>query len=87
MFTVGISPKVKLPALALLGIGVVLALLGVVTNDTELIEKGVALIGASGLVGGIGYRADPGVVRNPAEGEASDDALSDEAKANLIGDK
>ena len=55
--TVGISDKVKWPAVAILALGVLLLIIGAVTSEDRLIEYGIVLIGASGLVAGVGYKA------------------------------
>jgi hypothetical protein len=57
--TVGVSPKVAWPTVALFGIGAVLVVLHFVLEDTsdDLLNIGLAAIGASGLVGGLGGAA------------------------------
>jgi hypothetical protein len=67
-----ISPKIAWPALALAALAVVLIILGAVnsivqdasTRDT-LLTIGLALLGASGVTGTIGYTAPPGQVKVP----------------------
>lgn len=60
--TIGISPKVKLPAIALAVVGAAVALTGYLIGDTPTITAGVGIIGASGLGFGVGYSAAPGQV-------------------------
>jgi hypothetical protein len=61
-----VSPKVTWPALALLAIGIVLVALHFLLNDDgTLLDIGLTAIGASGLVGGIGYQAKVGQVQLP----------------------
>jgi hypothetical protein len=57
--TVGVSPKVAWPAVALFGIGAVLVVLHFVLKDTsdDLLNIGLAAIGSSGLVSGLGHAA------------------------------
>jgi hypothetical protein len=79
---VGISPKVKIPSIVLLLIGVLLSTLGVVSNEPTLVTGGVSILGASGIAFGTGYKADPGEVINEI-GKASDDFLPDEVLEKL----
>jgi hypothetical protein len=62
-----VSPKVSWPALALLGIGVVLVVLHFILDDSDntLLDIGLSAIGSSGLVGGLGYKAKVGRVQVP----------------------
>jgi hypothetical protein len=61
-----LSPKVTWPALALLAIGIVLVVLHfILKDDGTLLNIGLTAIGASGLVGGIGYQAKLGQVQMP----------------------
>jgi hypothetical protein len=60
--TVGVSPKVAYPTVALVALGVVLCILdkiGVIDTPDEL---WIGLLGAGAGVGGIGYSAPPPVV-------------------------
>jgi hypothetical protein len=68
MHTVGVSPKVKLPAWALTTAGVVLAVIGFVLGGDDggtVRDIGLALSGGGPLGAIIGYHADPGVVTDP----------------------
>lgn len=58
--TIGISPKVKFPALALAALGVVVVIAGVVLGLQPVASAGAALVAASGISFGIGYSAPPG---------------------------
>lgn len=61
--TVGVSPKVKVPALALGIVGAVLVAASYVVADLEnLREVGFTLVGASPLAGLLGYNAEPGQI-------------------------
>lgn len=63
-----VSPKVSWPAIALLALGIVLVVLHFVVSDPgndTFLNVGLSLIGASGLVGGIGYSAKVGRVQVP----------------------
>lgn len=62
MKTVGISPKVKVPAGVLFGLGVLLLVGGGLLGEPQLQDAGGALVAASGLGGLIGYAAGPGTV-------------------------
>jgi hypothetical protein len=65
--TLGISPKVKVPAWALTGIGVVLVVASYAIDGLEPVrEEGYTLIGSGPLAAVLGYKASPGVVV-PAE--------------------
>jgi hypothetical protein len=68
MRTVGISPKVKLPAWALSVIGGVLLVIGLLLGGDDggtLRDMGIALL-AGGPVGGlIGYQAPPAGLTSP----------------------
>lgn len=57
--TDGIAPKVAWPAVALAALGVVLIVLHFVLEDDSdtLLTVGLALLGASGVTGGLGYSA------------------------------
>lgn len=62
--TDGVSPKVSIPSALLAVAGLVLCVLdqaGVVSVDDSL---WVAVLGASGVTFGAGYKASPGRVRN-----------------------
>lgn len=68
--TVGVSPKVKLPAIALGVIGVVLVAASYLVDGLEdLREYGIGLVIASPLGGLFGVAANPGrvVVRAPQQ--------------------
>lgn len=62
-----VSPKVTIPALALLVLGIALMVLHFILNDgsNTLLDIGLSLIGASGLVGVGGYSAKVGRVQLP----------------------
>lgn len=62
-----VSPKVSYPALILLAIGVVLVVLHFTLDDSDntLLDIGLSAVGASGLVGGVGYSAKVGLVKVP----------------------
>lgn len=65
--TVGISPKVAYPTLALLALGVVLCILdqlGVIDVEDEI---WVTLLGAGGGVFGVGSQSPPPVLRPKVE--------------------
>jgi hypothetical protein len=59
--TIGLSPKVAWPAVALAALGVVAIILHFVLDDTDnwLLHIGLGLVGASGLASGIGFGAPP----------------------------
>lgn len=68
--TVGIHPKVKVPASALAAIGVVLIVLGFVLTDDTLKQEGIAIAGSGGVGGILGFLAPLGVTTGgspPAE--------------------
>lgn len=72
MRTVGLSPKVAVPAIALVGLGGVLLALGLILQEDTLVKAGVALLGAAGVQLPLGIKADPGnVVRDGLPGGAS----------------
>lgn len=55
-----ISPKVKLPAIALAAIGVALVVIGYLINDHTVAAAGWSALGSSGIVGGLGFKVtDP----------------------------
>lgn len=60
---VGVSPKVKLPAAVQAALAVVLLVIGYVIGDNTVTAIGYALLGASGVTGGLGFLARPGRVR------------------------
>lgn len=72
--TIGISPKVALPALALLAAGVVLAVVGAIVGNDTLVTVGLALVAAAGGGGAIGYAAPAGAVETTT-GPSSDELL------------
>lgn len=85
--TNGISPKVKLPAWALILIGVVLLVIWFILgqNDDTLLNTGIAVLGAAGVAVPIGFAAKPGDVTE-VRGPASDDRLSPAAVSALHAD-
>jgi hypothetical protein len=62
METVGVSPKVKLPAGVMAGVGVVLLVLGYVLGDAHIQDVAWSLVAASPVAGFLGYKAKPGTV-------------------------
>jgi hypothetical protein len=81
MNTIGISPKVTVPAVILAVLGAVLLVLGVVLSDGTLTTAGGAVLSAAGVQTTAGFVAPAGAIREAQV--ASDDLLSDEAKAQL----
>lgn len=81
MNTIGISPKVAWPAAMLVLAGAALLVAGVLLNDGEVRTAGVAVLGAAGVQAPVGFRAPAATTRETVV--ASDDLLSDEAKAKL----
>ena len=61
--TVGISPKVKLPAGVLLGIGIALVVIGIAVDNDEVLNAGFGFLVSSPIGGLVGYSADPGRVQ------------------------
>jgi len=58
--TIGISPKVKNPAVGLVLLGVALVVLGVLLPDSDVRTIGLTALG-SGVAGfGVGYASEPG---------------------------
>jgi hypothetical protein len=57
--TVGISPKVAWPTVALIALGAILAVLDLTGIISVADELWIALLGAGGGVAGIGYKAPP----------------------------
>lgn len=83
--TEGASPKVTIPFLVLLVIGVAVTIVGAVSGDGAVLAAGLAIIGSAIPAAAAGAAASPGsvVVGAPVVEEASDDLLSDEARAQL----
>lgn len=79
----GISPKVKLPALVLLALGIVCLVAGALLKDATLTTVGPSLIAASGLGASLGYSADVGDIAEPGTQERSDDLLPADVVAKL----
>jgi hypothetical protein len=65
--TDGISPKVAWPAVALAALGVVMVVLHFVLSEDgdTLLTLGLTLVGASGLTGGLGYKAPAALQKKP----------------------
>ena len=80
----GISPKVSLPAIVGLVLGVVCLLAGAVLHDATLTTIGPTLIAGSGLGSVVGYKADVGDVAAPVAHPKSDDLLPAEVAARLL---
>lgn len=85
--TVGLSPKVKYPALIGLVTGTALVVIGVVAKDDTVRDLGVGVITSSLAGAGVGYAAPPAdlapTVKVATPDVASDDLLSPEAWARL----
>ncbi len=82
--TIGISPKVALPAIALLALGVALLALGVTLGNDTLTTAGVTLLAAAGIQVPVGARAQPGNVQPVTVAESgSDERLSVDTRARL----
>lgn len=65
--TIGLSPKVKNPALLLVGVGLLLVIVGALIPDGDLRTIGITALG-SGIAGfGAGYASEPGVVIDDTE--------------------
>lgn len=82
MQTLGISPKVLAFLSAVGGPGVLLLVLALIIHDDQLRTVALTLLGATAAGGAAGAKAGPGDVV-PVDTPASDDALSDEAKAAI----
>jgi hypothetical protein len=54
MHTNGISPKVAWPTVALVGVGAVLLVLGLVLGQDTLVKLGAGVLGASGISAPLG---------------------------------
>jgi hypothetical protein len=77
MNQIGLSPKVSVPTLALIVVGVILLIAG--DKNTA-----VTLLLAAAGVGGVGYAVPHANVGEPAHvGEGSDALLSDAVKAEI----
>lgn len=73
MRTIGISPKVKLPAWALTVIGGLLLVVGLLLggNDGGTVrDMGIALLAGGPLGGFIGYHAPPAGITSPTHSAA-----------------
>lgn len=73
--TIGLSPKVALPAIVLTIIGAALLVAGDLLGDMAVAQAGLAVLGAAGVGGAIGYRAQPGNVAPVANPGKSNDEL------------
>jgi hypothetical protein len=62
MKTIGISPKVWIPTLALFTAGIVLVVLGAILDDHDVRTMGLTALGAAVAAAGAGYSAAPGNV-------------------------
>jgi xanthine/uracil/vitamin C permease (AzgA family) len=74
--TIGVSPKVKNPALAGIAAGIALFILGLILKDADLKQIGVTVFLAALGYGGIGFQSNPGVVTEPLVGPANDEMLA-----------
>lgn len=87
--TVGVSPKVSIPAVVLAGFGLAVAVVGILLGDDTLRTVGLTAIGAGVAGGFVGYAAPAGHVLANQEAEAlvvseaSDDLLSPAAAARI----
>lgn len=78
MEQIGISPKVKVPAGLLSLIGIIIAVIGALTDDNTLATVGLSVLGSAGIGAGAGYAAPPGDVLpldDPAAFEPNDDQI------------
>lgn len=71
--TIGMSPKVILPAALLAVSGTIVVLLGTLAADETLTTLGVGLLAAVGVQLPAGYAANPGNVRPPEPDEPGND--------------
>lgn len=62
MKTIGISPKVWIPTVALFVAGVALVVLGAILDDHDVRTIGLTALGAAVAAGGAGFTASPGNV-------------------------
>jgi drug/metabolite transporter (DMT)-like permease len=60
--TIGVSPKVKLPAAVVGALGVVLIVIGIIVNNDEVLNAGIGLVVASPIGAAFGYISPPGTV-------------------------
>ncbi len=78
---IGVSPKVALPAIALVALGGIPAALGVVLGDETVTRAGVVLLAAAGVQLPVGYVAQPGNVQRSLPPEPGNDQLHALAKS------
>lgn len=62
MKTIGISPKVWIPTVALFVAGIALVVLGAILDDHDVRTIGLTALGAAVAAGGAGFSASPGNV-------------------------
>jgi hypothetical protein len=63
--TLGQSPKVIWPGLAIGGLGVLLVILGEIMDSARVRAAGLGALSSSALVAALGYAAPPGAVVPP----------------------
>lgn len=80
--TVGISPKVALPAIALLIAGVLLIVVGAIVGNDVVIYIGIGVLGALGIAAPAGYAAPAGAITTSI-GQPNDELLPDTARDRL----
>jgi hypothetical protein len=72
METIGLSPKVTVPALVLVGLGVAAIVASQFVDDgAALRDAGIGLLAASGIGAGVGLAAKPGVVVSTFDADAT----------------
>src|SRR4051794_29850507 len=64
-YTLGQSPKVVWPGVAIAGLGVALVLVGELTDSARARAAGLGALAASALTAALGYVAPPGAVVAP----------------------
>lgn len=81
--TIGISPKVAIPAIALLLVGAAVTIVGALVHDQLVTGAGIGVLSAALGGGALGYTSPAGALQSARVDVANDDALSLEAKQKL----
>lgn len=80
--TVGISPKVALPAILQLVVGLALVVLGVIVGDTTVRDAGIGMLAGAGVTGAAGYAAPAGAITTNV-GRPNDELLDEHSRTRL----
>jgi hypothetical protein len=79
--TVGISPKVTIPSVALILVGATLTIIGLLAANDTISTAGISVLGAAGIHLPLAYKADAGAIIHALDEPGNDQLLGNALNA------